>query len=198
MGRITVFLLSLNLLLVFALLANMMWASGLVAQLPVISRVKATAAAAASCVSPSVDISWYPSPKSDINSLDSLEDSHGVYGFVFNGSTNPAGTMYGTYNWCNMPHVRSQEYQKTSIDYKLEYVEVVSTSVRVEDARLTYLPRSIATTNAHHTLPTLFHMSPILGTVTKKHFSTMAQPTSMGNLQRSTVSTGVLNSLVSA
>jgi hypothetical protein len=96
-----------------------------VALLPVISGVHS----AATCASPSVDLSWYPSPSTDLNSLNSLENSSGIYGFVFNSSADPAGVPYGTYNWCNMPHVRSQEYKKAPSGYKLEYVEVVSTSV---------------------------------------------------------------------
>jgi hypothetical protein len=124
MGRTTVLLFSFSLLVVFAMLANnMIRAYAPVALLRVIPRVYA----AASCASPSVDLSWYPSPITDVNSLSSLENNSAIYGFVFNSSTDPAGTGYGTYNWCNMPHVRSQEYKKPSSGYKLEYVEVVST-----------------------------------------------------------------------
>jgi len=49
----------------------------------------------------------------------------GVYGFIYNSSDVPA-KAYGTYNWCNMPHVRATEYKKAPSEYKLQYVEVVS------------------------------------------------------------------------
>ena len=96
-----------------------------IALVPVISRVHS----AATCASPSVDLSWHPSPIEDVNILSSVENSSSIYGFIFNSSTNPVGVLYGTYNWCNMPHVRSQEYEKASVGYKLEYVEVVSMSI---------------------------------------------------------------------
>jgi len=120
----TAFLLYLvSLLIVFALLANTMRSYTSLALLPVISKVYSTA----TCASPSVDVTWHPSPITAVNSLSSLESSSGVYGFIFNSSSNPAGVSYGTYNWCNMPHVRSQEYKKAPSGYKLKYVEVVST-----------------------------------------------------------------------
>ena len=71
------------------------------------------------------DLSWHPPNSTQVNNLSSLINGTGVYGFIFNSSTDPAGTPYGTYNWCNMPHVRPQEYPKADSSYKLEYVEVV-------------------------------------------------------------------------
>lgn len=75
--------------------------------------------------SSSSDLSWYAPNTTRINSLTSAINGTDVYGFVFNSSTDPAGTPYGTYNWCNMPHVRPQEYPKADPLYNLEYVEVV-------------------------------------------------------------------------
>lgn len=72
----------------------------------------------------SVDLEWHAPRKSWINNLDGVLNGTGTNGFIFNGSQLPAGTSYGTYNWCNMPHVRSQEYPRASEDYELQYVEV--------------------------------------------------------------------------
>jgi hypothetical protein len=72
----------------------------------------------------SIDLGWHEPKKTWINDLGKVLNGNGTYGFGFNGSQLPTGTPYGTYNWCNMPHVRSQEYPKASEDYKLHYVEV--------------------------------------------------------------------------
>jgi hypothetical protein len=81
--------------------------------------------ASAAAIAP-VDLAWYPPNATAINNLDSVLKSSGVYGFVYNSSTNPKNVPYGTYNWCNMPHVRKTEYVKPSKEYKLKYVEIVS------------------------------------------------------------------------
>ena len=73
-----------------------------------------------------VDLNWYAPKKSWINDLEDVVNGTGTHGFVFNGSALPPGVPYGSYNWCNMPHVRAQEYPRASDEYKLEYVEVVS------------------------------------------------------------------------
>ncbi|KIH86330.1 acid phosphatase [Sporothrix brasiliensis 5110] len=71
---------------------------------------------------------WYAPRVSDLNNLTVALSSSttGIYGFYFNGSTTPDGA-YGTYNWCNMPHVRAAEYVVPSADQKrtLVYVELV-------------------------------------------------------------------------
>lgn len=72
----------------------------------------------------SIDLDWHAPKKSWINDLGQVLNSTGTNGFVFNGSQLPAGIPYGTYNWCNMPHVRSQEYPRASKEYELQYVEV--------------------------------------------------------------------------
>lgn len=73
----------------------------------------------------SVDLNWYPPNATAINNLTQVVNGDGVYGFIYNNSNIPADE-YGTYNWCNMPHVRSTEYPVVSDEYKLQYVEVVS------------------------------------------------------------------------
>lgn len=71
-----------------------------------------------------VDLKWHAPKKSWINDLGQVINGTGTNGFVFTSSQLPAGTKYGTYNWCNMPHVRRQEYPKASEQYQLVYVEV--------------------------------------------------------------------------
>ena len=69
---------------------------------------------------------WYAPRSTDLNNLTAALDAsqQGVYGFIFNSSTTPAG-QYGTYNWCNMPHVRKQEYRVPDASKKLAYVELI-------------------------------------------------------------------------
>ncbi|GMK55718.1 hypothetical protein CspeluHIS016_0207740 [Cutaneotrichosporon spelunceum] len=43
---------------------------------------------------------------------------------IYNSSHTP-DSQYGIYNWCNMPHVRNQEYKAPGEEYKLVYVEAV-------------------------------------------------------------------------
>ena len=72
---------------------------------------------------PVVDLNWYPPAPTQINNLSAVINGTGTYGFVFNSSVTPGN--YQTYNWCNMPHTRSQEYSVAGEEYRLEYVEVV-------------------------------------------------------------------------
>jgi hypothetical protein len=72
-----------------------------------------------------VDLQWHAPKKSWINDLGQVLNGTGTNGFVFNSSQLPVGTPYGTYNWCNMPHVRSQEYPRASEKFELVYVEVL-------------------------------------------------------------------------
>jgi hypothetical protein len=71
-----------------------------------------------------VDLSWHAPRSTEINNLTQVVGGSGIYGFIFNSSDTPAHE-YGTYNWCNMPHVRSAEYKKAPSQYQLQYVEVV-------------------------------------------------------------------------
>ncbi|KAL1640556.1 hypothetical protein SLS58_006751 [Diplodia intermedia] len=69
---------------------------------------------------------WHPPNSTWITDLNEVINGTGVHGFVFNGSQLPDGVPYGTYNWCNMPHVRASEYPRIASDeYQLEYVEVI-------------------------------------------------------------------------
>lgn len=71
-----------------------------------------------------VDLSWHAPNATMINDLQTLINTTGVYGFIYNSSITP-DHEYGTYNWCNMPHVRAREYPKAPAEFKLQYVEVV-------------------------------------------------------------------------
>lgn len=88
-------------------------------------RTAAATSLMAATAAMSIDTNWYPPKATVINDLDTVLDSTGVYGFIFNSSEAPAGS-YGRYNWCNMPHVRKTEYVRVPQGYELEYVEVVS------------------------------------------------------------------------
>lgn len=71
-----------------------------------------------------VDISWHAPNATQVSNLGNAINGTGVYGFIFNSSVTPGD--YKTYNWCNMPHVRPQEYPRAPEGYELEYVELVS------------------------------------------------------------------------
>lgn len=68
---------------------------------------------------------WHAPSKGDVNDLGKALHSEGVYGFIFDSSHTP-DEKYGTYNYCNMPHVRRNEYVKPDDEYELQYVELVS------------------------------------------------------------------------
>lgn len=75
-----------------------------------------------------VNLNWHAPAATDINNLGAVINGTGVFGFIFNSSLIPTTTSYGTYNWCNMPHVRPQEYKVPPPEYKLQYVELVRQS----------------------------------------------------------------------
>ncbi|KAI5199327.1 hypothetical protein AUEXF2481DRAFT_65049 [Aureobasidium subglaciale EXF-2481] len=83
------------------------------------------AGVAVSASNSTVDLSWHAPSYSKLNDLNLVINGTDVFGFVFNSSKTPAGLPYSTYNWCNMPHVRSSEYSKVNSSYKLEYVHVI-------------------------------------------------------------------------
>ncbi len=87
--------------------------------------VAATAFARHAFTSSSTDLSWHAPASTAINDLETALGGSGVNGFIYNNSY-PTDVPYGTYNWCNMPHVRKEEYVKPSKEYALKYVEVVS------------------------------------------------------------------------
>ena len=72
-----------------------------------------------------VDLSWHAPKSTIINNLTAVVNGTGIYGYIFDSSITPASVPYSTYNWCNMPHVRAQEYPPAPSGYKLEYVELV-------------------------------------------------------------------------
>ncbi|KAI1187910.1 histidine acid phosphatase [Nemania serpens] len=71
-----------------------------------------------------VDLGWYPPTNTSVNNLTTALHGTGIYGFIFNSSNTPTA-QYGTYNWCNMPHVRRTEYIRAAPGYDLRYVEVI-------------------------------------------------------------------------
>ncbi|TKX18542.1 hypothetical protein C1H76_9331 [Elsinoe australis] len=71
------------------------------------------------------DLSWKAPAASEVDDLSNIMKGSGVYGFIFNSSKTPESLPYSTYNWCNMPHVRAQEYPRFNSSFKLEYVEVI-------------------------------------------------------------------------
>ncbi|KIW15986.1 hypothetical protein PV08_06037 [Exophiala spinifera] len=73
----------------------------------------------------SVDLGWHAPNETHVNNLDFVVNGTGANGFIYNTSVTPATAGYSTYNWCNMPHVRQQEYVKAPEGYKLEYVELI-------------------------------------------------------------------------
>lgn len=76
----------------------------------------------------SVDLGWYAPSQTLVNNLTNVvsNSTTGVYGFIYN-SSQTSDEEYGTYNWCNMPHVRATEYIVPEDEYELVYVELVST-----------------------------------------------------------------------
>ncbi|KAF8192922.1 phosphoglycerate mutase-like protein [Pholiota molesta] len=77
-----------------------------------------TAAVAASAA-----ITHYPPAATNINNLTFALNGTGAPG-IFTSSVTP-DAIYGTYNWCNMPHVRQREYKTPPRHYVLQYVEVI-------------------------------------------------------------------------
>jgi len=75
-----------------------------------------------------VDLGWHAPNATQINDLTKVIGGEGIYGWIYDNSITPAGE-YGVYNWCNMPHVRATEYKTPDAEYKLQYVEVVSTLI---------------------------------------------------------------------
>lgn len=72
-----------------------------------------------------VDTAWYPPSKRNVNNLTQVLEGEGVYDFIYDTSDTP-DELYGTYNWCNMPHVRRKEYKPAKEGFELRYVELVS------------------------------------------------------------------------
>lgn len=75
--------------------------------------------------STAVDLSWHAPAQTYVNNLTVVANGTGIYDYVFNSSTTPSSLPYSTYNWCNMPHVRSEEYKVPDADFVLRYVEII-------------------------------------------------------------------------
>ena len=74
-----------------------------------------------------IDLNWSPPNRTNVNDLSVVINGTGTNGFIFNSSFTPEDE-YGRYNWCNMPHVRKEEYVLADEGFELQYVEVVSGS----------------------------------------------------------------------
>jgi hypothetical protein len=122
-----------------------------------------------------VDLRWFAPKKTWINDLSTIFEANGTHDFHFNGSTLAPDKKYGTYNWCNMPHVRHEEYPMPREGYNLEYVEVVSNRdwLNAFGPKLIENTRSIATTSALHMHRTLFPRNLIGGNARMKVCSIM-------------------------
>ncbi|KAG6853272.1 hypothetical protein C0991_005543 [Blastosporella zonata] len=68
-----------------------------------------------------VNVVHYPPNATNINNLAFALNGSGAPG-IYTSSVTPT-KVYGEYNWCNMPHVRTREYKTPSRDFTLEYVE---------------------------------------------------------------------------
>lgn len=74
-----------------------------------------------------ISLNWFAPSSSWITDLATVINGTGTYGFRFDGSLPPAN---GQYSYCNMEHVRPQDYQvPDKSKYELTYVEVVSTNL---------------------------------------------------------------------
>jgi hypothetical protein len=80
------------------------------------------------------NLKWYRPNSTAINNLTAVINGTGTYGFQFQ-STTPTSAPYTTYNWCNMPHVRQQEYVVPPSEYELQYVEVVRSQSAINPPR---------------------------------------------------------------
>lgn len=116
----------------------------------------AGATAQGSNLNASIDAQWHKPAKFWDTDLDAAINATGTYGFIFNSSTLPAGVKYGSYNYCNMPHVRRPEYEIPSKEYQLEYVEIIHRhhkrtpySSNLVDCPLKDLNRRMPNTNIH-------------------------------------------------
>jgi hypothetical protein len=56
-----------------------------------------------------INVVHFPPEKTEINNLTFILNTNKPFG-IFNSSSTP-DHIYGIYNWCNMPHVRTREYK---------------------------------------------------------------------------------------
>ena len=73
----------------------------------------------------SVNLNWFPPTSSWVTDLDTVLNGTGTYGYRFDGSAPP---KHGQYSYCNMEHVRPDDYVvPNKKEFELVYVEVVRT-----------------------------------------------------------------------
>lgn len=100
------------------------------ATIPASSATSATTAAASSATSNATytykGIPHYPPSLVSSNDLTQVFNaSAGTNGGFYN-SSSVSDELYGSYNYCNMPHVRSKEYPDPRAEgYNLQYVELI-------------------------------------------------------------------------
>jgi len=74
---------------------------------------------------------WHSPANTDVNDHARAMDGSGpmakkIVPWTHTGaSEQPRGWAYGDYNYCNMPHVRADEYVKKGEEFELLFVEVI-------------------------------------------------------------------------
>lgn len=89
------------------------------------AQVAVLAASVGSLNASSIEKNYHAPGKSALNDLDSVLAGSGIHGFIFNTSQTPSNLPYSTYNWCNMPHIRKDEYILPPPEYELRFVELI-------------------------------------------------------------------------
>ncbi|KZO89951.1 histidine phosphatase [Calocera viscosa TUFC12733] len=92
--------------------------------MPVLSKLVLAFSAANAAVASFPSVVHYPPLNSTGDDLTFAINGTGAPG-IFNSSFTPDDIYSVTYNWCNMPHVRTKEYKVADSSYKLEYVELI-------------------------------------------------------------------------
>ena len=73
-----------------------------------------------------IDLNWYPPNATWETGIPIAINSTGTHGLALKSSQMLSGEYREVYGWCNMPHVRKEEYVRPGKEYDLEYVELVS------------------------------------------------------------------------
>ena len=85
----------------------------------------------------SAQVVHYPPRSTNLNNLTFVLNGSGAPG-ILNSSVTPE-KEYGIYNWCNMPHVRSQEYKCVYSKYYWETTAEIVSLFLISESR----PRTI-------------------------------------------------------
>ena len=106
----------------------------------------------------SAQVVHYPPTSSNLNNLTFVLNGSGAPG-IFNSSVTPE-KEYGIYNWCNMPHVRTQEYKcvtsSSSPFQGNKLLNFLLSEPRPRTIPFNMWRSSNVTINAHHTRRTRF------------------------------------------